>query len=129
MEHTRGHRPRGRQTVGIVSFLGVRTALFGIFFHGPDTLLIRVGRRHDLPPVSVNAYSLRCRFLGIVDKLGAAYEEDFVSTSFGLYFCLPLMRLSLPREHDRGGGACCLGGVRACGLLQKLPRHEPRRMW
>ena len=98
MEHTRGHRPRGRQTVGIVSFLGMRTALFGISLHGPDTLLISVGRRHDLPPVSVNAYSSLCRFLGIVDKLGAAYEENFVSTSFGLYFCLPLMR-SLYREN------------------------------
>lgn len=32
------------------------------------------------------------RFLGIVDKLGAAYEEDMTATSFGLYFCLPLLR-------------------------------------
>lgn len=39
-----------------------------------------------------------CRFLGIVDKLGSAYEEEFTSTSFGLYFCLPLMR-SLYREN------------------------------
>lgn len=33
-----------------------------------------------------------CRFLGVVDKLGAAFEEDFVSTAYGVYFCLPLMR-------------------------------------
>lgn len=32
------------------------------------------------------------RFLGIIDKLGSAYEENFVATSFGLYFCLPLLR-------------------------------------
>ena len=62
-------------------------------------------------------------FLGIVDKLGAAYEENFVSTSFGLYFCLPLMR-SLYRENMTEEEACCLGGVRACGLLQKLPRLD-----
>ena len=81
-----------------MSSLGIRTALFGISLHGPHTLLIIVGRRHDLLPVSVNTYSPLCRFLGIVDKLGAAYEENFVSTSFGLYFCLPLMR-SLYREN------------------------------
>lgn len=72
--------------------------MFGIFLHDPNTLLIVVGWRNDLLPVSVNAYSLLCRFLGIVDKLGAAYEENFVSTSFGLYFCLPLMR-SLYHEN------------------------------
>lgn len=33
-----------------------------------------------------------CSFLGIVDKIGAAYEEDLTATSFGLYFCLPLLR-------------------------------------
>ena len=33
-----------------------------------------------------------CRFLGVVDKLGAAFEEDFMSTAYGVYFCLPLMR-------------------------------------
>lgn len=35
---------------------------------------------------------IACRFLGIIDRLGAAYEEDFTSTNYGLYFCLPLMR-------------------------------------
>ena len=37
-------------------------------------------------------------FLGIVDKLGAAYEENMTATSFGLYFCLPLLR-SLYHEN------------------------------
>ena len=48
-------------------------------------------------PVSVGVYS-PFRFLGIVDKLGAAYEEQFTATSFGLYFCLPLLR-NLYREN------------------------------
>ena len=52
----------------------------------------------EISSVSVDRNSPFPRFLGIVDKLGAAYEEEFCATSFGLYFCLPLLR-SLYREN------------------------------
>jgi len=34
----------------------------------------------------------RAPFLGVVDKIGTAYEEDMVATGFGSYIAIPIMR-------------------------------------
>lgn len=41
-------------------------------------------------------------FLGTVDKLGTAYEDDHIATGYGAYIALPVMRDELARAKQTG---------------------------
>lgn len=40
------------------------------------------------------------RFLGFVDKIGAAYEAPEVCTGFGQYFAIPMLRAAREKKED-----------------------------
>lgn len=41
-------------------------------------------------------------FLGIVDKIGTAYEDDILATGFGAYIALPLLREKFRKDMEEG---------------------------
>jgi len=41
-------------------------------------------------------------FLGMVDKIGTAYEDDILATGFGSYIALPLMREKYRKDMEEG---------------------------
>jgi len=41
-------------------------------------------------------------FLGVVDKIGTAYEDDVLATGFGAYIALPLMREKYRPDMEEG---------------------------
>lgn len=41
-------------------------------------------------------------FLGYVDLIGTAYEEDFIATGFGAYLAIPLIRERWRADMDEG---------------------------
>ena len=41
-------------------------------------------------------------FLGVVDKIGTAYEDDILATGFGGYIALPLMREKFRPDMEEG---------------------------
>ena len=52
-------------------------------------------------------------FLGVVDKIGTAYEDDVLATGFGAYIALPLMREKYRPDMEEGEARAllmdCLG--------------------
>lgn len=56
-------------------------------------------RRSDFNPlwntVVVGGYDKGKSFLGYVDKIGTAYEEDCIGTGFGMHIAVPMMRKAL----------------------------------
>jgi len=41
-------------------------------------------------------------FLGYVDLIGTAYEEDFIATGFGSYIAIPLIREKWHKDLEEG---------------------------
>eukprot|EP00815_Leptocylindrus_aporus_P004973 CAMPEP_0116055918 /NCGR_PEP_ID=MMETSP0322-20121206/3701_1 /TAXON_ID=163516 /ORGANISM="Leptocylindrus danicus var. apora, Strain B651" /LENGTH=235 /DNA_ID=CAMNT_0003539629 /DNA_START=172 /DNA_END=879 /DNA_ORIENTATION=+ len=41
-------------------------------------------------------------FLGVVDKIGTAYEDDFVATGFGAYLAMPILREKWRADLEEG---------------------------
>jgi 20S proteasome subunit beta 7 len=50
----------------------------------------------------VAGYHNQAPFLGYVDLIGTAYEENFIATGFGAYLAIPLIREKWHAEMDEG---------------------------
>lgn len=63
-------------------------------------------RRNKFNPlwnlILVAGYQASGPFLGYVDLIGTAYEENFIATGFGGYMALPIMRERWHSEMDEG---------------------------
>ena len=63
-------------------------------------------RRNKMNPLWNQLLVAGCRggipFLGYVDLIGTAYEENFIATGYGAYLAIPLIRERWHAEMDEG---------------------------
>ncbi|RYY72670.1 hypothetical protein EON63_20575 [archaeon] len=53
-------------------------------------------------PIPIAGYRDSQPFLGYVDLIGTAYEENFIATGFGAYLAIPLIRERWRADMDEG---------------------------